>query len=342
MKKRLEWRNNRLLQLAIHKNVQTMADIKSCVGGRDVNYANLHVPTLPTLASMLQKAAATNFNEVNVSIVDCPDLRQWGLSCQGMGGNRKLVDVGGVPFVNDPAYHDVKYELRDILQQVGSPDGTVFGPGAASRSIIGVNGEAVVSFNGQSNQSDSYFSKVGAKGEVVADNYHSTVIGPLGNLFVSDGQNCQVLKVSVKGRTGDKNFIATLREGLAEQVGSNHVGLAGFFHIPNGKFKYHVMPKFKNTRMADGPEVMDWLKFYEAEGKTMTAATTFLTGDPTADKNSNGMDLRLDHTHFFDKANNIAGHYHYDTTPAEVEYVAYLVPVDQVYRVSNAYKQTKA
>ena len=37
-----------------------------------------------------------------------------------------------------------------------------------------------------------------------------------------------------------------------------------------------------------------------------------------------GMDLRIEHSHGFSKHGD-GGHYHYDTTPEEVEYLGYFV-----------------
>ena len=44
-----------------------------------------------------------------------------------------------------------------------------------------------------------------------------------------------------------------------------------------------------------------------------------------------GMDLRIEHSHGFSKHGD-GGHYHYDTTPEEVEYLGYFVLGESEFR----------
>jgi len=37
----------------------------------------------------------------------------------------------------------------------------------------------------------------------------------------------------------------------------------------------------------------------------------------------------------------VSGHYHFDTTPKDVEYVGYFLPAPIVYRVENAFKRER-
>jgi len=46
------------------------------------------------------------------------------------------------------------------------------------------------------------------------------------------------------------------------------------------------------------------------------------------------LDLRVEHTHCFSNHGD-GGHYHYDTTPEEVEYHAILVMAEKIYRVDR-------
>ena len=49
---------------------------------------------------------------------------------------------------------------------------------------------------------------------------------------------------------------------------------------------------------------------------------------------SQGMDLRVEHFHCFSEHGQ-GGHYHFDTTPNEVEYRGYFMLADYVYRVDQ-------
>merc|ERR1712130_664924 len=82
---RTKWRNMRLLQLASHKRKQYEADkARFAVPASDVNFASLHVPPLQQLAHAIGAAIKDNFNEVQTKVVDCPDLREWGMIEPGL------------------------------------------------------------------------------------------------------------------------------------------------------------------------------------------------------------------------------------------------------------------
>ncbi len=84
--------------------------------------------------------------------------------------------------------------------------------------------------------------------------------------------------------------------------------------------------------------VKDFLQFYEPVGPELQGYSILWTGDPT------GGDLNLresgEHTHFHSYTKeNIAGHYHFDVTPNEIEYEGYFNIAEEVYRVNNIYKE---
>ena len=47
--------------------------------------------------------------------------------------------------------------------------------------------------------------------------------------------------------------------------------------------------------------------------------------------NFQGLDLRVEHTHGLNKGQGQGGHYHYDTTPEEIEYVGYFGLAERKY-----------
>jgi hypothetical protein len=93
------------------------------------------------------------------------------------------------------------------------------------------------------------------------------------------------------------------------------VGLGGVFLGTSGKYRMHVMPDFSSPPPTCSADVDKWLQFYE-----MSAPIVFLSVFISRDLP--GMELRLEHTHGFSEHGD-AGHYHYDTTPDDVEYVGY-------------------
>lgn len=239
--------------------------------------------------------------------------------------------------MNDPQYHGLYYDMGLVSEKAGIPGGYVMGAGAGAKPYCGSNAELMPTLcTGAGGDNTSRYAVVGPEGEMVLKPYHDDRVAILANLLVSDGLPCDVIEVRVKIRKGEKNFVTAMREGLAEQVGDSHLGLAGVFTVVNGKCKAHVMPDFKTTVMVDGPEVMEWLKFYEVD-PGMTLMSVLLTGDPTG----GSLNLRLEHTHFFNDKLGQGGHYHYDVTPDDVEYFGYFAPADAIYRISNAYKHVE-
>jgi len=68
----------------------------------------------------------------------------------------------------------------------------------------------------------------------------------------------------------------------------------------------------------------DWLKFFQLSAP-LTFMSTLISNDP-------GLDMRPQHAHGFGEAAE-GGHYHYDTTPDDVDYLAYYNVAETIYRV---------
>ena len=45
--------------------------------------------SLDEISKALQKGLSSNFKEVEVSVVDCPNLKDWDCPAEGMSGNQK-------------------------------------------------------------------------------------------------------------------------------------------------------------------------------------------------------------------------------------------------------------
>jgi Domain of Unknown Function (DUF1907) len=148
----------------------------------------------------------------------------------------------------------------------------------------------------------------------------------LGNLFLSEGKAGKVLKVSCKNRTGNENFVSSMRLTLAKHFTDKTVGLGGVFILEEGKAKQHVMDKFSKTPIYTEDELNSWLKFYDMPAP-LIALGTFVTDE--AD-----LDLRLQHFHSFSK-HGYGGHYHYDVTPDTVEYVGYFNVGTSIVRIDK-------
>jgi len=147
----------------------------------------------------------------------------------------------------------------------------------------------------------------------------------LGNLFLSEGKQGKVLKVSVKKRTGSQGSLTTCMRKTLEANFETPVGLGGPFVQLAGKVRYHIMPDFSSCLLNSDAYVENWLTFHEF-GAPFVNMATLISKDP-------GLDLRVEHTHGYSKVNKTGGHYHYDTTPQEIEYLGYFSPAELIYRI---------
>ena len=69
--------------------------------GLPVEHAPLSQPPLKYVAAVLEAGLKENFAEASVTVVECPDLREapWGLAGSGLGGETRVLDIGGVPYL---------------------------------------------------------------------------------------------------------------------------------------------------------------------------------------------------------------------------------------------------
>ncbi|XP_018574995.1 ester hydrolase C11orf54 homolog isoform X2 [Anoplophora glabripennis] len=298
-----------------------------------VEKKSLYVPPLQEIADALNKGLTTNFAEVNVEVVDSPDLTQkpFSLASKGLGGNPKIVEIGGPPYLLPIVDRKKVYDLKDIANLINSNPAFIIGAGAGPHPYIGVNCEGILNLNivNGSVEQHSRISKVDQNDEnsiqEILPNSESR-IALLANLLFSEGKPGKVLKVHVKKRIGPKDFIASIRTVLEEVYKGKLVGLGGAFLIKEGKVKQHVMRDFSKTPLENEEDLNNWLKFYNMSAP-LVALGTLVNGD-------GGLDLRVQHFHSFSHHGE-AGHYHYDTTPETVEYLGYFITGDEIYRIDK-------
>ncbi|XP_018336914.1 ester hydrolase C11orf54 homolog isoform X2 [Agrilus planipennis] len=313
----------------LFKNSRSMAlnanDLK-------VEYKPLYKPPLQELADVLNQNLTYNFAEVHAEVVDCPDLRKepFTLASEGLGGNPRVVEIGGVPYLAPIAQLNKVYDLKDIERFSGLKSAFIVGAGAGPHPYAGVNCEGIINMNVKDGkvEQQTRISKVvpsdGSQVQEILPN-SETRIALLANLFYSEGKPGKVLKVHVKKRIGSDDFVTSIRETLAKRYFDDKIiGLGGTFLLKEGKAKQHVMPAFSKTPLNSGKDIDNWLKFYNMSAP-LIAVGTLETGDP-------GLDLRVQHFHSFSHHGE-AGHYHIDTTPETVEYLGFFNIGEYVYRV---------
>ena len=304
--------------------------------------------SLDKISDALQIGLSSNYKVVEVSIVDCPNLRDWDCPSEGISGNQKIIDVGGEPYMHDPKFIGAEFDYEEISKMIGSEKSYALGAGSGAMSCLdGHCGELVINENLITDESKSIIARVGKNKECIAEKYTARKHGGLGNVFYTDGVRGKVIKIKIKGRSGEQGSLTqAMRKSLSDNLkikDNGHIALAGVFRILNGKIRSHVQPDYKDIKHEYyDPEQMkcvkDFLQFYEPVGPELQGYCVLWTGDPTG----GNLNLREsgEHTHFHSYTKeNVAGHYHFDVTPEEIEYEGYFNTAEEVHRVNNIYKE---
>ena len=304
--------------------------------------------SLEQISEALKKGLQKNYKLVEISIVDCPNLKQWDCPAEGLSGNQKIIDVGGEPYMHDKKLIGAEFDYEEIAKKIGSEKSYALGAGSGAMSCLGGHcGELVINENLPTNESRSIIAQVDENQKCKSSKYTARKHGGLGNIYYSDGKPGKVIKIMIKGRSGKQGSLPqAMRTALKENLSTendNHFAVAGVFRILNGKIKSHVQPDYDTIKHEyyDPKQmkcVKDFLKFYEPIGPHFQCYSILWTGDPTGGK----LNLREsgEHTHFHSyKGTQDAGHYHFDVTPEEIEYECYFNIPEEVHRVNNIYKE---
>ena len=304
--------------------------------------------SLEQISEALKKGLQKNYKLVEISIVDCPNLKQWDCPAEGLSGNQKIIDVGGEPYMHDKKLIGAEFDYEEIAKKIGSEKSYALGAGSGAMSCLGGHcGELVINENLITNESRSIIAQVDENQKCKSSKYTARKHGGLGNIYYSDGRPGKVIKIMIKGRSGKQGSLPqAMRTALKENLSTendNHFAVAGVFRILNGKIKSHVQPDYDTIKHEyyDPKQmkcVKDFLKFYEPIGPHFQCYSILWTGDPTGGK----LNLREsgEHTHFHSyKGTQDAGHYHFDVTPEEIEYECYFNIPEEVHRVNNIYKE---
>jgi hypothetical protein len=314
----------------------------------DIEKASFKKFNLEEIAKALQVGLSQNYKIINLEIVDCPNLKNWGCPAEGLSGNQKIIDVGGEPYMHDKRYIGAEFNYEEIAKLIGSEKSYALGAGSGAMSCLeGHCGELIIDDNLITKENKSIIAKVGKNKECITEKYNGRKHGGLGNIFYSDGKKDKVLKINIKGRSGKQGSLPqAIRAALINQLNlknNNHIALGGIFRILKGQIRAHVQPDYEDIKHEYyDPKLMkctkDFLQFYEPVGPNLQCYSVLWTGDPTEGK----LNLREsgEHTHFYDfKNKSCSGHYHFDVTPDEIQYEGYFNTADTVYRVNNIYKE---
>jgi hypothetical protein len=265
--------------------------------------------------------------------------KEWGLAAGGLGGGSNgaaygaIIDVGGINNVHYLANHDKNHwDVKKLAEVAKIPNSFLLGAGASSDCCELIPNTSFV--DGSQPTCRTHTAHVdpatGAgilKKHDVDPSYRSLV-----NMYASLGQECDALSVHVSEAINEKQSLVSamrtvIREHYKAEDGKN-VALGGAFRVLKGAIKSHIMPGYSKIDMHTMEQVNDWLVFYQPIEAPLTCCSVQVAHDIP------GLELRVEHTHFFGET--VGGHYHYDVTPSEIEYQGYFVPASKLYRVDQS------
>lgn len=124
---------------------------------------DLKVPELEELKKVLNSGLKSNFQDVLVEVIDCPDLSQapFHLASKGLNGNPTLLELGGPPYllplVDRSKLYDLKTMCQKALEGHDMTEMLVIGAGAGPFPFLGTNVEVSFSNSKNSKMSTRFF-----------------------------------------------------------------------------------------------------------------------------------------------------------------------------------------
>ena len=207
---------------------------------------------LDEICKALQLGLSNNYIDVNVSVIDCPNLRNWNCPAEGISGNQKIIDVGGEPYMHDPKFLGTEFNYEEISKKIGSEKSYALGAGSGAMSCLdGHCGELVINENLITNESKSIIARVSKDKKCIVEKYTARKHGGLGNIYYTDGKKGKVIKLNIKGRKGKQGSLPqAIRTALIENLTTEsiHLALAGVFRILSGKIRSHVQPDYEDIK----------------------------------------------------------------------------------------------
>ncbi|KAF1926873.1 ester hydrolase-like protein C11orf54 [Didymella exigua CBS 183.55] len=297
-----------------------------------IQRVDLNPPPLHELVDAIKTKMVQNFKSASVTVEECPDLREapYSLACTGLSGSPRIADVGGQPNLAPTPNFTKKYDLLNIAKLMEMPEnqGAMLGAAAGPFHVVGMNSELMPNLAWWSDKlvNETHCARVRDDGSALCEKLDSQDCALMANLFGSAGLPGDVLHITASSRKGSLNFTEVIRKALKDAYGTRTISLGGVFVISRGKAKLHVMPDFSPTPLITDEQKQKWLKFYNMKAP-LVCLSVLHSYDP-------GFDLRIEHTHCFSHHGE-GGHYHYDTTPDDVQYEAWFNVAETLYRIDR-------
>ncbi|XP_011696803.1 PREDICTED: ester hydrolase C11orf54 homolog [Wasmannia auropunctata] len=319
---------------------------------------HLFIPEGAKLAAVLQNELSTDFEEVTVEWVDCPDLTEepFNLATPGLCGDTAIFDVGGVsnlfPFPQENKIYFFKDMVRTFnrLRRVRSTlpnDTLIIGGGLTKVSEEKLLGELIInaSFDERTavikNKSRFAFLKTLEQSKnqkckliPLIDNTNPKC-HMYGNFFFNNGLREQVLKIQAKNRVS-RDFTVALQRAISRFASDGDLmGLGGTFVVKNGKTKHHIIQNDWKGPIRKSTEIRKCVQFCEMP-TPVVAFATFLSADRYYYSKFPPKINFLTRWHAHSYSAFGGGHYHETKQNSEdnnVEYLGYFSIATKLYRI---------
>ncbi|KYN26963.1 PREDICTED: ester hydrolase C11orf54 homolog [Trachymyrmex cornetzi] len=309
---------------------------------------DLYVPEKTELAIVLQNELSTDFEEVTVEWVDCPDLTQepFNLAAPGLCGDIALLDIGGISNLFPFPIKNRNIYFKNILQELDrtQSDNLIIGGGLCTRKhllhelIMNASFSPAAEGKMTVNNKSCFAATSGIlkKHFVLSKSLANTnpYCNIYGNFFVSKGLREQVLKVHAKHRTG-RDFIVALQHAIKRfSKCSQLMGFGGTFIIKNGKTIHHVIQNDWKVPIKMKKRIHKCIKYWKIQDSPVVAFATFVSADRHKVM-SPKENIYLNRWHVHANSNDGGGYYH-ETEPnnSNTEYLGYFSPATKLYRIN--------
>ncbi|KAJ8876284.1 hypothetical protein PR048_024194 [Dryococelus australis] len=98
------------------------------------------------IPTVLNKEMKSNFSSVDVQVVMCPDLTKepFTLASKGLGGQPRLIELGGVPYLMPVYKREKLYDIKDVAKLTEIEPAFIIGPSMGSWSFRDTSSEMAV------------------------------------------------------------------------------------------------------------------------------------------------------------------------------------------------------
>ncbi|XP_071578045.1 ester hydrolase C11orf54 homolog [Temnothorax nylanderi] len=231
---------------------------------------DLPFTTLSEIATILQNGMSLAFREVNVDISACPCLARepFNLAGTGLNGNPSIIQVGDyASFIPTPRIDIAKWNIKEMLSST-CYDSFIIGSGYAAQPYMPYNGHLIMNAMYKApnitNASRIIFadSSNGQRRIEMLTEPNQMMCSFMGNFFVSEGRQGNVLRVLAKGRISDLDIISIMQNILFTRFydEGRPIALGGVLRMRNGRVAQNVMAEQYPSRV---PSFIDLARSFQ-------------------------------------------------------------------------------